>query len=405
MATDSPIRVLHLGSPTGLYGAERWILALVNNMDRTRVDSTVAVIRDDPKLGADLCSEAGRQGFRTQVFEAYGKVNLSAVRMLKGYLQAEGIDVLHTHGYKTDLIGLLAARGTRCKLVSTPHGWSKQAGLKLRLYEALDRRVFCHLHAVVPLSQDLFDDLSTKSCLRGKLHLIPNGVDLFDVRRPVAIAPEIAAWTAEGRFVFGYIGQLIKRKGLDVLLQALAGWSGDNWRLALVGEGDERGALEAQARALGIGDRARFFGFREDRMAFLKGFDAFVLPSRLEGVPRCLMESMAAGVATIASDIPGCRDLITHGESGLLFMPDSVAGLRGALAQLARDETWRSRLASAGQRTIEENWSAEIMAERYGALYGELIGCTREVSHRCGDNEVRARQADGIHLTERATRD
>jgi len=401
MAMDSRIRVLHLGSPTGLYGAERWILALVNNMDRARVDSIVAVIRDDPKLGADLCAEAGRQGFRTHVFEAHGKVNWSAVRMLNGYLQAERIDVLHTHGYKTDVIGLLAARGTSCKLVSTPHGWSKQAGFKLRLYEALDRRVFCHLHAVVPLSQELFDDLATRLCLRGKLHLIPNGVDLSDVRRPVAIAPEIATWKAEGRFVFGYIGQLIKRKGLDVLLQALAGSSGENWRLALVGEGDERGTLEAQAGALRIGDQVRFFGFREDRMAFLKGFDAFVLPSRLEGIPRCLMESMAAGVATIASDIPGCRDLIAHGGSGLLFVPDSVAELRGALQEVARDETLRSRLAAAGQRTIEENWSAEIMAKRYGALYAELINCKKVASHRCADNEVHPRQADRIRLTER----
>lgn len=367
------MRVLQLGSPTGLYGAERWILALVNNMDRTRVDSAVAVIRDDPTLGADLCAEAGRQGFRTHVFEAHGKVNWSAVRMLKGYLQAERIDVLHTHGYKTDIIGLLAARGTSCKLVSTPHGWSKQAGLKLRLYEALDRRVFCHLHAVAPLSQDLFDDLATRPCLRGKLHLIPNGVDLSDVCRPVAITQEIAAWKARGHFVFGYIGQLIKRKGLDVLLQALAGCSEGNWRLALVGEGNERGALEAQAGALGIDDRVRFFGFREDRMAFLKGFDAFVLPSRLEGVPRCLMESMAAGVATIASDIPGCRDLISHGESGLLFVPDNVADLREELLDLARDETLRSRLAAAGQHAIEENWSAEIMAQRYERLYEGLL--------------------------------
>ena len=400
MTTASPMRVLHLGSPTGLYGAERWILALVNNMDRDQVDSTVAVIRDDPTLGADLCTEAARQGFQTQVFEAYGKVNWSAVRMLKRYLQAERIDVLHTHGYKTDIIGMLAARGTPCKLVSTPHGWSKQAGLKLRLYEALDRRVFCHLHAVAPLSQDLFDDLATRPCLRGKLHLIPNGVDLSDVRRPVAVSPEIATWKAEGRFVFGYIGQLIKRKGLDVLLQALAGSREENWRLAIVGEGDERGALEAQALALGIGDRVRFFGFREDRMAFLKGFDAFVLPSRLEGVPRCLMESMAAGVATIASDIPGCRDLITHGESGLLFEQDRVPELRVVLLQLAHDEDLRRSLGAAGKRAVEENWSAEIMAKRYSALYAQLVGSKTLGPAYGTDNEMQVSRAEGSHIGE-----
>lgn len=374
MGTDAPVRVLQLGSPISLYGAERWILALVKHLDAARVDSTVAVIRDDPQLGADLCVEAGRRGFQTHVFEARGKVNWSAVAMLRSYILASRTNVLHTHGYKTDIIGVLAARSTGCKVLSTPHGWSTDAGLKLRLYEALDRRVLCHVHAVAPLSQEIYDDLATRACLRGKLHLIPNGVDLSDVRRPVAIASEMAAWKGERRFVFGYIGQLIKRKGLDVLLQALAGCPEENWRLALVGEGEQRGALEAQAGALGLGDRVRFFGFREDRMAFLKGFDAFVLPSRLEGVPRCLMESMAAGVATVASDIPGCRDLIAHGESGLLFVPDSVADLRLVLVQLARDETLRSRLAAAGQRAIEESWSAEIMAKRYGALYAELTG-------------------------------
>lgn len=264
--------------------------------------------------------------------------------------------------------------------------------------------MFCHLHAVAPLSQDLFDDLATRPCLRGKLHLIPNGVDLSDVRSAVAIAPEISAWKAEGRFVFGYIGQLIKRKGLDVLLQALAGCSEENWRLALVGEGNERVALEAQAGALGIGERVRFFGFREDRMAFLKGFDAFVLPSRLEGVPRCLMESMAAGVATIASDIPGCRDLINQGEAGLLFVPDSIADLRGALLQIVRDETLRSRLAVAGQRTIEENWSAEIMADRYEALYAELTGSKNVASFHGADDEAHPRQADSIRLMEECAR-
>lgn len=367
------MRVLHLGSPTGLYGAERWILALVNNMDRDRVDSTVAVIRDDPALGAELCTEAARQGFQTQVFEAYGKVNWSAVRMLKRYLEAERIDVLHTHGYKTDIIGLLAARCTGCKLVATPHGWSKQAGLKLRVYEALDRRVFCHLDAVAPLSQDIFDELAERSCLKGKLHLIRNGVDLSDVRKPVAIAPGIQAWKSQGHFVFGYIGQLIRRKGLDVLFRALAQCEAGNWRLAIVGDGDERDPLVRQSQELGIADRVGFFGFRDDRIAFLKGFDVFVLPSRLEGVPRCLMESMAVGVPVIASDIPGCRDLISSGESGILFEQDSVPDLKRALSRIVQDDVYRRSIAVAGKRVVEEKWSAAIMATSYTCLYEGLL--------------------------------
>lgn len=372
MGTDAPVRVLQLGSPTSLYGAERWILALVNNLDGARVDSTVAVIRDDPQLGADLCVEAGRQGFRTQVFEAFGKVNWSAVAMLRSYILASRTNVLHTHGYKTDIIGLLAVRSTGCKVLSTPHGWSKDAGLKLRFYEALDRRVFCHVHAVAPLSQEIYDDLATRPCLRGKLHLIPNGVDLSDVREPVCVNREIAAWKLDGYFVFGYIGQLIRRKGLDVLLRALATCTHGTWRLAIVGEGSEREPLSALARDLGISEQVRFFGFRDDRMAFLKGFDAFVLPSRLEGVPRCLMEAMAAGIPVVASDIPGCRDLIANGESGLLFGPDSVAELDGALTRIMQEEPLRRTVADAGKRAVEKQWSATVMAQSYTCLYEQI---------------------------------
>ncbi|MBK8653195.1 MAG: glycosyltransferase [Haliscomenobacter sp.] len=68
-----------------------------------------------------------------------------------------------------------------------------------------------------------------------------------------------------------------------------------------------------------------FLGFRDDRLNFLKGFDIFVLPSRSEGIPRCLMEAMAAQVTVIASDIPGCTDLIKHEQTGLLFEVDNVS--------------------------------------------------------------------------------
>src|SRR5262245_45323187 len=102
------IRVLQLGNPTALYGAERWILALLRHLDRNEVESIVSVIRDDPALTAPLCDRAHAYGFRTEIFQAYGKVNRSAVSQLRKYLRANDVHILHTHGYKTDLIGLLA---------------------------------------------------------------------------------------------------------------------------------------------------------------------------------------------------------------------------------------------------------------------------------------------------------
>jgi len=313
-----PLRVLQLGSPTGLYGAERWILALVKHLDPHKIHSIVAAVRDEPGLEVPLCREAEKLGCEARVFEALGRFNLSAVRMLRDFIRQNDIHILHTHFYKTDLLGLLAVRGTRCKIVSTPHGWSRKADFKLWCYEMLDRVVFPFFDAVVPLSEDLYLPLKRIPCLNGKLRLIRNGVDLAESDSVTEPAFELVEWREEGAFVVGYIGQLIPRKGLDVLLGALALLPEIPWRLAIVGEGPERQALEEQARSLGIAEGVRFFGFREDRLRFLRGFNVFVLPSRLEGIPRCLMEAMAAGVPVIASDIPGCTALVAHGKTGML---------------------------------------------------------------------------------------
>lgn len=347
---NQKIRVLQLGSPTGLYGAERWILALVNNINKIDIQIIVAVILDDPNLNADICKEANKIGVSTKIFKAYGKINWSAVRQLREYIIETNADILHTHGYKTDIIGLLAAQGTCCKLVTTPHGWSKNAGFKLKIYEAIDRFAFCFFNAIVPLSEEIYNGLKHFPCLRKKLHLILNGVDIVDIASVSNIADEIADWKVHDYFVIGYIGQLIYRKGLDVLLKALAKIDLREWRLAIIGDGPEKSELVKLVHNLKLERQVKFFGFRKDRISFLRGFDVFVLPSRLEGVPRCVMEAMATSVPVVASDIPGCRDLIEQDLTGLLFKPDDVDELCQAISNLMTDGDLGSRLATNAKK-------------------------------------------------------
>ena len=214
----APLRVLQLGSPTGLYGAERWILALVKHLNPAKVESIVATVKDNSALKVPLCREASKLGVRTKLFKVYGKINLDALRQLQQFIRKEKIDIIHTHQYKQDIIGLIAAMKTGCRVISTPHGWSTHADLKLRCYELLDRCLFPFFDAVVPLSRELQQELSKIPLLKRKLRLIENGVDLTEVDEVMNFAPEIMRWREEGVFLIGYIGQLILRKGLDVLL-------------------------------------------------------------------------------------------------------------------------------------------------------------------------------------------
>lgn len=365
-----PVRVLHLGSPNGLYGAERWILALVKHLDPVGVESHVSTICDEEGLDPPLLREAAALGAVTAAIGAPGRFNWSSVRQLRQYITTHGIQVLHTHFYKTDIIGLLAVRGTSCKLVTTPHGWSTQAGLALRIYEMLDRFAFRYFDSVAPLSPQLTRELERWAGPR--LRYIQNGVDISEIDAVPESAREAHATRKSEGLVVGYIGQLIPRKGITTLLQSLTAPSLQNVRLVLVGEGPQRSELEALAQSLGIASRVEFLGYRKDRLALLKGFDAFVLPSLLEGIPRCLMESMAAGVPVIASNIPGCRDLVKPGVTGLLFNPGSVDQLIQALTAI-RDQSLRKSMASAARLEVEQNFSAAAMAAAYQVLYRQLF--------------------------------
>ena len=362
-----------MGSPTGLYGAERWILALIKHLPPSEVESFVGVIKDSPELKAPLCTVAGELGFETHVIEAYGKLSRSAVAKLRRFLLEHQIDILHTHGYKTDLIGVLAVRGTPCKALSTPHGWSVNAGFKLQVYEALDRLSFLFMDAVAPLSRDLYDGLQSLPGLKRKLHLIENAVDLSEIDAPGEMPELIRQWREAGRIVIGYIGQLITRKRIDTLIEAFHALEIPTKQLCLIGDGPQRLELQSLAERLGERDTIAFLGFRDDRIDFLKGFDIFVLPSELEGIPRCLMEATGAGVAVIASDIPGCRDVVYAERTGLLVPPGDAPALSRQMGRLIEDQGLRVRLARDGAERTRQRYSADALAGAYVDLYRSMF--------------------------------
>jgi glycosyltransferase involved in cell wall biosynthesis len=199
-------------------------------------------------------------------------------------------------------------------------------------------------------------------------------VDLTEIDSVTEGAPELQAWKSRGDTIAGYIGQLIARKRLDTLLRAFSKLDIVGKRLCIVGEGPERPELERLAGELGVADRVRFFGFRNDRIALMKHFDVFVLPSRLEGIPRCVLEAMASRVPVAASDIPGCRTLVTDGVTGVLFPVGDDRVLAAKLRDLLANGAMRASLADKAYALVRRDYSAETMAEKYTDLYFQLAG-------------------------------
>ncbi|MGY1662355.1 glycosyltransferase family 4 protein [Geodermatophilus sp. SYSU D00705] len=169
-----------------------------------------------------------------------------------------------------------------------------------------------------------------------------------------------------------FVGLLVRRKGVHVLLEAMAGAAlPPDVTLQIAGDGPERAALEALAERSGLHGRVEFLGFRTDVPALLAAADAFVLPSAMEQQPLVLIEALGAGKPVVATDVGGVAEMVAG--AGILVPAGDAAALGRALEQLTTGQDavqWGGRAATVAR----ERYSVETARDRHLALYTELLG-------------------------------
>lgn len=366
--------VLQFICPTGFYGAERWILALARHLPEHDIRCDLAVTLEDDSKDLELVRQ-----FRSNFGDAFEipmkhKFDLGVVQRLVELIKERDIHVIHTHGYKSDIIGVLAARKAGIPCVVTPHGFENAKDFKLRAFIWLGCKAMMFAEAVAPLSQALCEDSRKAGVKEHKLHYIQNGVDLSEVEE-VRLEQKSAPKT-EGIKRIGFIGQMISRKNIfDILdvFNELAELRNDI-ELMLLGDGTQRAELEAYSQQLSQRDRIQFLGFRDDRLLLLKSFDLFVMSSTLEGIPRCLMEACAMETPISAYKIPGIDQLIFHEQTGLLAPLGDREALKDTWQRLLDDESLARNLGRSARAYVEEHFSAKRMASEYNQLFRQLMG-------------------------------
>ena len=171
--------------------------------------------------------------------------------------------------------------------------------------------------------------------------------------------------------VVGAIGRLEHQKGFDTLIHALANVEGST--LVLVGDGNERAALERLAKSVGIADRVIWAGWSDEPRRYLSTFDVFALPSRFEGFPLALLEALLARSAVVAADVGSVSEAVVDGKTGLLVPPDDSGALAHAIRRLLADAGLRRRLGEQGRQLILERFTAAHMTRAFEELYIELL--------------------------------
>jgi glycosyltransferase involved in cell wall biosynthesis len=201
---------------------------------------------------------------------------------------------------------------------------------------------------------------------RSSITYIPNGVD------PNLFSPASSSELKENKFCF--VGSLVYRKGVHVLLQAFKKLvdKGLRARLDIIGDGPERSSLEKTAHRLGIDRCVVFHGEQQNIVGFLREASVFVLPSYAEGLPNVLLEAMACALPVVATRVGGNVDIIEDGQNGMLVDCNDPEQLSRALQAVSEDRDRAKKLGAAARKTIESRFSIEQVADQYCNLYKEL---------------------------------
>lgn len=371
-AAVKKIKVLQLICPAGFYGAERWVVALANNIDPESVVCDLAVTIEPQLENLELPEVYEHSGFRAFRIAMKNAYDFRAISALVKLIREEDIDIVHTHGYKSDILGLIAARRTGVKCISTPHGFGKPASLKHRILISLGKFSLKFMDRVVPLSSQLVDEVKACGVSSNKISYIQNGVDLTELDDYIIdhTVPESGA-----KRIIGYVGQLIPRKNVKDLLDIFELlWSENNaLELQLLGDGSEKVVLEEYASQLSSVGAIKFLGFRADRLQIMKAFDVFVMTSIDEGIPRCLMEAMAIRLPVAAYDIRGVDQLVVNETNGLLAAFGKKAELASQIRRILQDTDLARELGRTGREAIDLKFSGRRMAGEYKALYSGLL--------------------------------
>jgi glycosyltransferase involved in cell wall biosynthesis len=358
--------VVHVVVAGEVGGAERMLADLATG-EGTGVDHAVALMTPNDALRRLLRDAGLRVHDRGPVREGplpflWHSLGPRDVAWLAGVLRGEGARVAHLHTFASQVVGTRAALRAGARVLRTEHS--------ARVYDdpscwPFSRWSLARADACVAVSAHVRAVAVARApWAAGKTRVVHNGVDVerFTPRE----GPKAEAFTLV------LVGRLERRKGVDLALRALARAPGV--RLEVVGDGEERAALERVVRQLGVGDRARFHGYVADARPIVARAHAALCASRDEGLGIALLEAMAMGLPVVGFAVGGVPEIVEDGATGALCAAGDVDALAGTMREAAGARERLAVMGAAATKGVRTGFSKASMRAGYAAVYAELGG-------------------------------
>lgn len=365
-----PLHIVHTESSCGWGGQEIRILTEARGMIGR--GHTVTLLCPEQ---APIFSAAAKQGIPVAALPIARKGWRGVVAMRRWLRAHPGVSLINTHSSTDSWLAAVACASLRKAppIVRTRHVSSTVPDNRPTrwLYGTAARHV-------VTTGEALRHQLHRDNRLPlGHLTSVPTGIDLArfvpgnkeEARQSLGLPP--------AGLYLGIVGTLRSWKGHTYLLEAVTGLAADypDLRLLIVGDGPQRENLERRVADLGLGDKVKLVGQRDDVPVWLNAMDVFTLPSYgEEGVPQAIMQAMACGVPVVSTTVGAIGEAVVDGETGILVAPRDSAALAAALARLLADPELRCGMGAAGLERARQRFGSGVMLDKMEAVFLNSVG-------------------------------
>jgi len=368
-----PIRILYTIPNFITAGSGRVLANIVERLDKTKFLPMVCISRKGGKIESEL-NTLGIKVIElpfTVKAKPYLGLRQRAMKAAKAFKSYQ-FDLWHSFHYADDytepiiarLAGAKAWVYTKKNMMWGGHAWIVRSFLASR---------------IIADNHDMPDLFFNRFGLQKKVRVIPHSVD---IERFKSIEVDLKQFSQaynlpRETILVGLTAHLVPIKGLDILIDAAS--QIPDLHLFFAGRADDehhKADLDDRIERLGLQDRVHFIGYVSKMPEFLAQMDIIALPTRKrgEGCPVALLEAMACGKACIATDVPGSRDIIENGITGMLVPPEDPDALASAIRKLVENPDLRQRLGDAARKRIEEHYTIEKEVAAHEKLYLELMG-------------------------------
>ena len=370
------MRILELRSVRGTGGGPEKTILLGAQRANPRFPVTVCYIRDRRDTTFAIAERAATLGIDYVEIVEHGSFDVRIWPALRQLVRDRGIDIVHAHDYKTDLLALLLARADGVIPVATAHGWTGHSLRERLVYYALDKQMLRAFPRTIAVSSEIRSQLLRRGVRHDRVQTVLNGIDYRAFRRDRSIEAEVRQELGlmPSHVVVGSVGRLEPQKRFDLLIEACAmvqrRWPG--LRLVIAGDGSERAKLQALAGARLAAGSWELCGHRGDVARLHHALDLFVQSSDYEGTSNAVLEAMALETAVVATAAGGTAEMIEHGVHGLVVRCGDAQELATAMSQALLQPQVRAAYVAAARRRVETTLSFDERVATVERIYADL---------------------------------